>query len=568
MKVFRNRAFRWVLLMFGLAAIIALTGMNLFSLYDLRERMVEGEQQKRIDQVEEIYRTIRYELYSPTEGLYKLELNNLENSIANTGQFRNSVMDVLRETSQSPFFVDLYYTPYGVDPCETGSRIYYFDKENDELELRTDYPEAICDGVGLARTKAKIRLNDLDYRWNTTTEFDDNRTMNIGLINVAQGKIIGYFTFTFDNDYIVNDFIAPKLNEYFGDSEESGVIAWLQNWVSTDILATNAPTIPYDRDLVSYRHSFPSFFNNWIIKLAFQENPVASAYTATLAKNLAVLGVAVLFLLGALIFMFITAQRERHLAQRQASFLANVTHELKTPLAVMQAAGENISDGRVSEPDRLRKYGEHIYNESIRLRGMIEKLLDVAKADSGQTNINREARKPVQLLREYLDENRTYIENKGFKVVFESNDQGSVCNIDSDSFETILSNLTENAVKYSKEEKFIKYSIHSDQTHLYLEVTDHGIGIPKKALRSIFNKFYRVEDSMNAKTKGHGLGLSIVRNMVELNGGSINADSTLGEGTTFTVTFPIMMESDTTVTNRKKRITSDTIILESTEHVG
>jgi signal transduction histidine kinase len=97
----------------------------------------------------------------------------------------------------------------------------------------------------------------------------------------------------------------------------------------------------------------------------------------------------------------------------------------------------------------------------------------------------------------------------------------------------------ENAIKYSKDEKFVAIRLYSEDKNVILEVEDNGVGMTKKVTSQIFDKFYRAEDTLTAQTKGHGLGLSIVKNMVELNGGSIHVTSEPGEGSIFTVTFPI-----------------------------
>lgn len=550
MKVFKNRAFRWILLMMGLFAIIALTGMNVLSLYDLRDSMVDNEEERRIDQLDEINDTIRNQILDPLRGLYRIELEPIESSLQQTGQLPENIEEVLARSAKSPFFNNIFFTPEGVDPCDEEATVYQYNASQNQIFPTQEYPDLLCDGVGLARTKTKIQLNDFNYRWNNNFEFDTHRSLNLGLINLSESRMIGYLTLTLDEDYIVNEVFPPMLTNYFGDSKESGVVVWVRDWANDRVIATNDTTIAYDRDLIDHRMGFSgsSFFDNWSLSIAFLQSPVTNAYNATLVKNLIVLGVAVLFLLGALIFMFVTAQRERHLAQRQASFLANVTHELKTPLAVMQAAGENISDGRVTEPKRLKQYGEHIYNESIRLRGMIEKLLDVAKVDSGQTMIKSAPYHIRELISAYLSENREYIEKKGFEVKFRSTEESTLCMIDEDNFETIVSNLTENAIKYSTDQKYIEYQVSTTKNEVFFSITDHGIGIPKKDQRNIFNKFYRVEesDSLSTRIKGHGLGLSIVKNMVELNGGNIEVKSTLGKGTTFIVRFPKLAEEEVT----------------------
>ncbi len=548
MKVFRNRGFRWILLMLGLIAIIALTGMNVLSLYSLRDRMVQSEEERRVDQLDEINDTIRHEIIEPLRGLYKIEMEPVEPTIQKTGQFPVNMQEVLARASQSPYFDNIYFTPENVDPCNPENQIFIYNPSENRIHLTKDFPSLICDGVGLARTKTKIQLNDFNYRWNNNYEFDTHRSLNVGLINLTESRLIGFITLTLNRDYIEHQVFPPLLKNYFGNSKETGVMVWIRDWANDTIIASNDTTVTYNRDLIDHRVRFSgsSFFNNWSLDIAFLQSPVTNAYNATLFKNLAVLGVAVLFLMGALIFMFVTAQRERHLAQRQASFLANVTHELKTPLAVMQAAGENISDGRVTEPKRLKQYGEHIYNESIRLREMIEKLLDVARVDSGQNIIKVAPYNIHRLMSQYLVESREYIEKKGFKIRFKSNDETAMAMIDNNSFGTIVSNLTENALKYSADDKFIEYQITSNKDYVFFSITDHGIGIPKKAQKNVFKKFYRVEesDSLSTKIKGHGLGLSIVKNMVELNHGTIEIKSSFGKGTTFIVRFPKLKEDE------------------------
>lgn len=575
MKIFRNRGFRWGLLMVGLLAIITLTGMNVLSLYDLRDRMVESEEERRIDQLDEFNDTVRNQILAPLRGLYKIELEPIEQSIQQTGHLPENIQEVLTRSAESPYFIQIFFTPENTDPCEDGATVYEFNLSEHQVVPVNEYPDLLCDGVGLARTKTKIQLNDFNYRWNNNFEFDTHRSLNLGLINLSESRMIGVLTLTLNKDYIVNEVFPPLLKNYFGDSDKTGIVVWIRDWTNNEILATNDPAVEYDRDLRDHRMGFSGsgFFDNWTLDLAFLQSPITNAYNASLIKNLVVLGVAVLFLLGALIFMFVTAQRERHLAQRQASFLANVTHELKTPLAVMQAAGENISDGRVTEPKRLKQYGEHIYNESIRLRGMIEKLLDVARVDSGQNMAKPAAYEVQSLLKSYLAENQDYIENKGFQVVFKPTDNHTHCMIDSDHFETIVNNLTENAIKYSTDEKIIEFQVSANKKDVFFSVTDHGIGIPKKDQKNIFNKFYRVEDSdsKSTKIKGHGLGLSIVKNMVELNGGTIDVKSSLGKGTTFIVRFP-KLSADEVSQNQTQTTETDTSpnqkINKHTEYVG
>ncbi|MBO6537618.1 MAG: GHKL domain-containing protein [Balneolaceae bacterium] len=556
-KVLRNKAIRYLLLGLGFAAVIALTGMNVYSLYDIRDKMTLGVEERQIALVEDLMQDVRREIYSPFLGLNKIELEPVEYSISQSGQFPPQIQEKIELAARSPMFTGIYYTPADIDPCADDSQIYAYNYSENQLERTEDYPTILCDGVGLARTKARIELNSFNYRWNNNIEFDAHRTMNIGFINLKENRVIGYLTTTLNKDYIVNETIQPLMMKYFNPDSAGGTVLWLHDWANDVVLATNDPTVNYDIELVDKRQRFgTSMFENWNIKVAFLDNPLATAYNDTLVKNLVVLGFAVLFLVGALLFMFYTAQRERALALRQAGFLANVTHELKTPLAVMQAAGENISDGRVKDTARLKQYGDHIYSEAIRLRKMIEKLLDVAKTDSGQTLIQATAVNVNEALKAFVAENRGFIEGKGFNIGLKLTARPALVMLDPDHFENVISNLTENAIKYSQDNKNILYTTSSTDKEVIINVSDTGIGIPRKHLRNIFKKFYRVEDTLVAKTKGHGLGLSIVKNLIELNGGKIDVQSEVGIGTTFSLKFPILVKEEHSLTSKPENNTA------------
>jgi len=539
----KRKAVRWILLAVGLIAIIALTGMNVYSLYTLRDTMVLTEKERTKAQLEDVTQRVREKIREPFWGFNKLRLERIESTLRETGNFPADFKNVLQKASESELFTSIYYTPMSVDPCEK-NQIYKYDAVNKYMLITRDYPDSICDGVGLVRTKAKIQVDDYEYSWNNIVEFDTDRTMNIALINLTDREIIGFLTFIVDKEYLVNDFIEPLLVKYFGRAEDNGVGVWLHDWVKDKVLATNDPSLEFDRQKIDFRQNFPNFFSNWNIKAHLTGSQAIIAYNTSFIKNLIVLGAAVLLLFGALLFMFITAQRERQLAQRQASFLANVTHELKTPLAVMQAAGENIADGRVSEGPRLKKYGDHIYNEAIRLKKMIEKLLDVAKVDAGQTLIESAPYRLNELVEEFIRDNKDYIEAKGFEIKKKITERLPLTMVDPDSIETILSNLTENAIKYSSDNKEIIFGVNRKGGKVILHVSDSGVGIPVKEQKYIFDKFYRVEDTLTATTKGHGLGLSIVKNHVALNGGDIKVESLPGSGTTFYVSFPVFAENE------------------------
>lgn len=527
----------------GLVAVIALTGMNVYSMYELRESAINTAYDNKKDQIEEFTNNVRSRFSQPFRGIRKLDIEHLQMFYARHSDFPENFKDVLYEASQDPIFEAIYFSPENVDNCLNPSDpIFQFDASTKTFVRLEKVPELVCDGLGLARSRMKVLIDD--YRWNNKATFDTHRSMTLSMIDLTQREVFGHLNFSINRDYLVNDYFAQSLREAFGPSEETGIVVWLRDFMQEEVLTSSDESIIHSNDIIDIRQRFQDLLENWVLHAKIIDSPTIAASNASFIRNLVVLGSAVLALFGALLFMFITAKRERELAQRQAGFLANVTHELKTPLAAMQAAGENLSDGRVTDSIRIKTYGSHIYTETIRLRKMIEKLLDIARVDSGQSMVQMVPKKLGGLVEAYYDAHQNFIRSKGFKLDLEIDQNLPEVLIDPDHFETILSNLIDNAVKYSFDEKHISLKVKRNDRFVSLHVSDRGIGIPPKSHKQIFEKFYRLEDSMTAKTKGHGLGLSIVKNLVKLNNGTIRLDSTVNRGTTFIVEFPVYETKD------------------------
>lgn len=568
-KFKKSNTFRWFFLGIGILAVITITGMNVYSLYALKESTIESAKENRKIQLEEYANTVFHRFYKPFKGIRKLEMSYLENAWNTSGNFPYHFRNVLIEAVNDSLFSDIYYSPGHLNGCYMYDYpIYKFDHNSGIFLVADDVPKIVCDGFGLSKSRVNT-ISLEDFRWNNKVVFDAHRSMTLVLINRDEDKVVGHLNFIINRDHLLYNILQPELISMFGEESNSGMAVWLRDWMQDDVLLSSNPKYKHIREQIEMKQRFPDLLDNWILDATFFESPEIAATNASLTRNLLALGIAVFILFGAFVFMFINAQREREFAQRQAGFLANVTHELKTPLAVMQAAGENITDGRVTDGQRLRDYGGHIYSEAIRLRKMIDKLLDVAKADSGQTVVNQAPHKLENLVQQYVNMNKEYIENKGFTVSLYSDHNLPLIMVDIDHIDTILNNLIENSLKYSSNKKEIYIDVFGKNKSVSFSVRDKGDGIPKKAQKNIFDKFYRVENSMTANTKGHGLGLSIVKNMVDLNGGKISVLSEVGRGTTFTVTFPALFDApeqaDKTTQQKPAQITTN---VELEEYAG
>lgn len=541
-KIKQSDTIRWFFFGIAIAAVLSLTALNIYSLHALRESTIESAKENRKLQLEEYTSRISYNFYQPFRDIRNLDMADLDRSWKNEKRFPVHFKQVFKDAINDSLYSEIYFIPNHENGCQKPDYpIYKYSTFTGQFYPVYEHPKSVCDGFGISLSGLNTISLD-EYRFNNRLAFDAHRSMTSALINLDERTVVGHMNFQINREYLIERLMKPALEAKFGTPESSGMIVWIRDWMQDEILLSNSTDVPYSRELVDIRQRFPGLMDNWVLHASFLESPAVAATHASFMRSLIVLGSAVFVLIGALIFIFINAQKEREFAERQAGFLANVTHELKTPLAVMQAAGENISDGRVTDGKRLKSYGMHIYEEAIRLRKMIDKLLDVAKVDSGQTMVKQAPHRLDQLIKNYIHDQEAFIKNKGFNIELRTDKAVPLAMVDADQIETVINNLVENSIKYSQTDREIVITVFNEADKVGFKVTDKGLGIPKKALKNIFNKFYRVENSMTANTKGHGLGLSIVKNLVELNGGKITVDSELNKGTEFTVTFNALMK--------------------------
>ncbi len=532
------RYLRWFFLALGLATVIGLTGMNVYSLYALHESKVQNYVENQKQQMLEYTNQVRSRFRYPVRHLWQLDMEQVMASLHSPESVCKNLTAIIDNAIQDGLFSEIYLSTPDCGACDRhGAPLWRYDASRGQFMETVEYKQFVSDGLGITRTRINALIQD--YRWSTRVIFDTQNSMTVALINSSSIEVVGYLLFVIDQDYLVDSYMAPKLTETFGTGQNSGITIWLHDWTKNEVLATTNPTAPYSYQNVDFIQNFPDLLNDWNLKAAFSANPDLAASRASLTRNLVVLAGAMILLLGAFVFMFLTAQRERSLAQRQAMFLANVTHELKTPLSVILAAGENLSDGRVTDTNRLKSYGSHIYNESMRLGNMIDRLLDVAKSDNRNADIQKKKTDLPEFLRNYFEKKQAYLESHNVDVHLDTEDHVPELMVDQSDLHSILDNLIDNAVKYSPEEKRIGIRVLSNDSKVSVKVTDQGIGIPKEYHKLIFNKFFRIEDALTARTKGHGLGLSIVKDLVTRNGGKIAIESSPDKGAAFTVIFPL-----------------------------
>ena len=229
----------------------------------------------------------------------------------------------------------------------------------------------------------------------------------------------------------------------------------------------------------------------------------------------------------------------RRLERLRQEFVANVSHELKTPLTGIKLCTETLLGGAVEDPDNRTRFLEQIAAQSERLHLLILDLLSLARIESGEEQFEFEAVGVPAVVRACLDRHRARAEarRQTLGLAAESGPPAVVW-ADEEAVEQILDNLLDNALKYTPEGGHIRVGWGQENGQVWVEVADDGIGIPPADLPRVFERFFRVNKARSREVGGTGLGLAIVKHLTQAMNGSVQAASRLGAGATFTVRLP------------------------------
>jgi signal transduction histidine kinase len=284
---------------------------------------------------------------------------------------------------------------------------------------------------------------------------------------------------------------------------------------------------------------FDDFFRNIAIGIKFQGTSVKELGETWMHRSFLILGILSLMIIGGLILTKHIVGKEMALAKLKADFVSNVSHELRTPLALIRLYAETLELGRITTPDKKQQYYRIIRKESERLTSLINNILDFSRIEAGRKEYEFRETDIAELVRNTLDSYRYQIEQQGFALEESIDPNLPPVPVDREAIARALVNLVNNALKYSKDDKFIGVKLYRDNGAVNLEVTDHGIGIARRDQSKIFEKFYRAGDPLVHNTKGSGLGLSLVRHITHAHGGNIAVESTPGRGSRFIMSLPL-----------------------------
>jgi signal transduction histidine kinase len=406
-----------------------------------------------------------------------------------------------------------------------------------------DSPEARAVSVAVAPWKALYHRNGVLERVRLfVEEKDPNYRILLYPVTDDSSRLVGLAGMILDERYF-REKVLPKairdaLSE-FSDGGEHKPIVSVEDGQGHIIYSTDALS---DTDLwrTEARRPFGFVFTDWSVALATRHATAAEVAHRNFTLNLGLSAALSAVLLCGLMLALRYASREMKLSQMKNEFVSNVSHELRTPLASIRVFGELLRLGRFGGVDKAREYGDFIETESRRLTQLINNILDFASIESGRKTYRFERADLREVVDATLRSFEVRLRKEGFRLHLEGVDAPlPTVVIDAGAIGQSLSNLLDNAVKYSRDARDIDVSLRRDGDFIVISVRDHGIGIPRGEQRKIFDRFHRVSTGLVHDVKGSGLGLAIVRHIVEAHHGRVTVESRPDEGSTFSIHLPI-----------------------------
>lgn len=273
----------------------------------------------------------------------------------------------------------------------------------------------------------------------------------------------------------------------------------------------------------------------WLTRVGVAHESTRLAATRGGTRTLLLLGLGTLVTIVGLGVTVRAARRSADLADVQSEFVSAVSHEMKTPLSLIKLASDTLAHGRYASPDAIGEYGQMIMKESQHLARLIDNVLCYARITDSSSEYDLETVDVAEVVQESLDRFGPQRQEVGFETQLQVPPEPMFVRADPLMLGHVFDNLVDNALKYAASGRWIGVSVVPDGSRVRVEVADRGAGVPQGEWSRIFERFYRRKGTRN---RGAGLGLAIVRRIVEDHHGTVAVTSAPGRGTTFTVTLP------------------------------
>jgi len=275
---------------------------------------------------------------------------------------------------------------------------------------------------------------------------------------------------------------------------------------------------------------------NWTARVGVAREASRVAANRSAARTMALLGLGTLGSIIGLVFTVQAARRAARLAAVQSEFVSAVSHEMKTPLSLIKLASNTLANGRYSAPSAVADYGRMMAAEAEQLTRLIDNVLYYARINDAASEYDLETVDVAELIQESIDRARSRLNELGFELHVNLPADPLFVRADHVMMVHVFDNIIDNATKYAASGRSLSVRVFSNERTVHVEVADRGEGIPPGDLARVFEKFYRRK---GARQRGAGLGLAIVRRIVEDHQGEVTLSSVVGRGTAVDVALPM-----------------------------
>jgi two-component system phosphate regulon sensor histidine kinase PhoR len=383
-----------------------------------------------------------------------------------------------------------------------------------------------------------------------------NQTVEIALYNVA-GKMVRFNGHELPNE---NPVMQISSNYFIVDINEIIDASILDHYLKTEFEYSNI-NIDYEYaiyDCETDQMVFGKYINPTAKTIRdeskFQKYDEFTYYfgiifpskTLYILNNMNIWLISGFVLITAIIFfayaVFIILKQKR-LSEIQKDFINNMTHEFKTPISTIGISANVLTDPEIiKDPGRLQNYAAIISDQNKRLENQIEKVLQVASIKKNKLDLKLETVNLHELIHEVCKSFKLTIKDQGGELALHLNADNPLVMADKLHLTNLIYNLIDNAVKYSKDAPVISVKTSNKEQNVLLEIRDKGIGIEKKYIQKIFEKFFRIPTGNIYNIKGFGLGLSYVKNITDSHKWDLNVKSMVNEGSRFVISIPLIQQ--------------------------
>jgi signal transduction histidine kinase len=344
------------------------------------------------------------------------------------------------------------------------------------------------------------------------------------------GRIWGII---FDSERLREDVLRPALRRFVTSSETVWVV---QERDGVPLMSTQPPP----SGSATVRADFPSNFPDWTLQ--FHQAP-PRLLKAFLLSRRGLYSFVFLLIAGILIFGLVLTIRsvshELELARMKSDFVSTISHEFKSPLTSIRQLAEMLQSGRVPSEERRQKYYDVLLEQSERLALLTDNILSLARIEEGRAEFTFESTDISVLLTEVVTSIQERVRHEGFDIVLNVEGALPLLAVDRTALSQAVTNLIDNAIKYSGDSRKISVSSSVEEQVLAIAVQDFGVGIKKEDIPRLFERFYRGGDELTRAVKGSGLGLTLVKEIVEAHRGQVHVASEPGKGSVFSIRLPL-----------------------------